>query len=74
MSLFGELAWTAAVQKAFRPPRAKSAGAQMLYLSHSSRAPSGCSVASDLQRTVRRYVKGQIKKPRRTSPPGWNAK
>jgi len=64
MSLFGD-ALDAAVQKAFTRPAPKSAGAQMRYLV--KQLKSTRAVAQMLrvsQRTVERYVKDQIKKPR----------
>ncbi|GHD31912.1 telomere-protecting terminal protein Tpg [Streptomyces galbus] len=64
MSLFGEGLDTA-VQKAFTRPAPKSAGAQMRYL---VRQLKGTKAVAQLlrisQRTVERYVKDQIKKPR----------
>jgi hypothetical protein len=55
----------AAVQKAFTRPAPKSAGAQMRYL---VRQLKGTKAVAQLlrisQRTVERYVKDQIKKPR----------
>ncbi|MFB7031533.1 MULTISPECIES: telomere-protecting terminal protein Tpg [unclassified Streptomyces] len=54
-----------AVQKAFTRPAPKSAGAQMRYL---VRQLGGTKAAAQMlrisQRTVERYVKDQIKKPR----------
>ncbi|MFF5257169.1 telomere-protecting terminal protein Tpg [Streptomyces leeuwenhoekii] len=64
MSLFGD-GLEAAVQKAFTRPAPKSAGAQMRYLVKQLKGTK--SVAQLLrvsQRTVERYVKDQIKKPR----------
>ncbi|MFI9311115.1 telomere-protecting terminal protein Tpg [Streptomyces triculaminicus] len=64
MSLFGD-GLDAAVQKAFTRPAPKSAGAQMRYLVKQLKGTK--TVAQMLrisQRTVERYVKDQIKKPR----------
>ncbi|MFF3276663.1 telomere-protecting terminal protein Tpg [Streptomyces chrestomyceticus] len=64
MSLFGD-GLDAAVQKAFTRPEPKSAGAQMRYLV--KQLGSTKAVARTLrisQRTVERYVKDQIRKPR----------
>ncbi|MGZ2362278.1 XRE family transcriptional regulator [Streptomyces sp. 372A] len=64
MSLFGD-GLDAAVQKAFTRPAPKSAGAQMRYLVKQLKGTK--AVAQMLrvsQRTVERYVKDQIKKPR----------
>ncbi|WP_411093660.1 telomere-protecting terminal protein Tpg [Streptomyces sp. 049-1] len=64
MSLFGDRL-EAAVQKAFTRPAPKSAPAQMRYLV--KRLKGTKAVAQVLrisQRTVERYVKGQIKRPR----------
>ncbi len=64
MSLFGD-GLDAAVQKAFTRPAPKSAPAQMRYL---VRQLKGTRAVAQLlrisQRTVERYVKDQIKKPR----------
>ncbi|WP_318205763.1 telomere-protecting terminal protein Tpg [Streptomyces sp. SCL15-4] len=64
MSLFGD-GLEAAVQKAFTRPAPKSAPAQMRYL---VRQLKGTKAVAQLlrisQRTVERYVKDQIKKPR----------
>ncbi|MFF9221673.1 telomere-protecting terminal protein Tpg [Streptomyces viridosporus] len=64
MSLFGD-GLEAAVQKAFTRPAPRSAPAQMRYL---VRQLKGTRAVARLlrisQRTVERYVKGQIKKPR----------
>ncbi|QNT98365.1 XRE family transcriptional regulator (plasmid) [Streptomyces griseofuscus] len=64
MSLFGD-GLEAAVQKAFTRPAPKSAGAQMRYL---VKQLKGTKAVAQLlrvsQRTVERYVKDQIKKPR----------
>lgn len=64
MSLFGD-GLDAAVQKAFTRPAPKSAGAQMRYL---VKQLKGTKAVAQLlrvsQRTVERYVKDQIKKPR----------
>ncbi|WP_236242705.1 XRE family transcriptional regulator [Streptomyces sp. CC228A] len=64
MSLFGD-GLEAAVQKAFTRPAPKSAPAQMRYLVKQLKSTK--AVARMLrvsQRTVERYVKDQIKKPR----------
>ncbi|MET7657164.1 XRE family transcriptional regulator [Streptomyces sp. NPDC005486] len=64
MSLFGN-GLDAAVQKAFTRPAPKSAPAQMRYLVKQFKGTK--TVAQMLrisQRTVERYVKDQIKKPR----------
>jgi hypothetical protein len=64
MTLFGD-GLEAAVQKAFTRPAPKSAGAQMRYLVKQLKTTK--AVAQMLrvsQRTVERYVKDQIKKPR----------
>ncbi|MFD7978694.1 telomere-protecting terminal protein Tpg [Streptomyces sp. NPDC059071] len=64
MSLFGD-GLEAAVQKAFTRTAPKSAGAQMRYLVKQLKGTK--AVAQMLrvsQRTVERYVKDQIKKPR----------
>ncbi|GGP83903.1 telomere-protecting terminal protein Tpg [Streptomyces calvus] len=64
MSLF-EDGLDAAVQRAFTRPAPKSAGAQMRYLVKQLKGTK--AVAQMLrvsQRTVERYVKDQIKKPR----------
>ncbi|WP_329130348.1 telomere-protecting terminal protein Tpg [Streptomyces sp. NBC_00670] len=64
MSLFGD-GLDAAVQKAFTRPAPKSAPAQMRYLVKQLKGTK--QVAQMLrisQRTVERYVKDQIKKPR----------
>ncbi|MZE76806.1 telomere-protecting terminal protein Tpg [Streptomyces xinghaiensis] len=64
MSMFGE-GLDKAVQRAFTRPIPKSAGAQMRYLVKQLKGTR--AVAQMLrvsQRTVERYVKGQIKKPR----------
>ncbi|MFF4139126.1 telomere-protecting terminal protein Tpg [Streptomyces mirabilis] len=64
MSMFGD-GLDAAVQKAFTRPAPKSAGAQMRYL---VKQLKGTKAVAQLlrvsQRTVERYVKDQIKKPR----------
>ncbi|MER7911499.1 XRE family transcriptional regulator [Streptomyces sp. NPDC096068] len=64
MSKFGD-SLNAAVQKAFTRPAPKSAGAQMRYL---VKQLGGTKAAAQMlrisQRTVERYVKDQIKKPR----------
>jgi hypothetical protein len=64
MSMFGDGLDTA-VQKAFTRPAPKSAGPQMRYLVKQFKGTK--AVAQMLrvsQRTVERYVKDQIKKPR----------
>uniref|UniRef100_A0AAU2VI45 XRE family transcriptional regulator n=1 Tax=Streptomyces sp. NBC_00008 TaxID=2903610 RepID=A0AAU2VI45_9ACTN len=64
MSMFGD-GLDAAVQKAFTRPVPRSAGAQMRYLVKQYKGTK--AVAQMLrvsQRTVERYVKDQIKKPR----------
>ncbi|MFJ4873239.1 telomere-protecting terminal protein Tpg [Streptomyces sp. NPDC088757] len=64
MSLFGD-GLEKAVQKSFTRPTPKSAGAQMRYL---VKQLGGTKAVAQLlrisQRTVERYVKNQIKKPR----------
>ncbi len=64
MSLFGDGLDTA-VQKAFTRPAPKSAGARMRYL---VKQLNGTKPVAQMlrisQRTVERYVKDQIKKPR----------
>ena len=64
MSMFGD-GLEAAVQRAFTRPVPKSAGAQMRYL---VKQLGGTKAVAQLlrisQRTVERYVKDQIKKPR----------
>lgn len=64
MTLFGD-GLDAAVHKAFTRPAPKNAGAQMRYL---VKQLKGTKAAAQLlgitQRTVERYVKNQIKKPR----------
>lgn len=64
MSLFGD-GLDAAVQKAFTRPAPKSAGPQMRYL---VKQLGGTKAVAQMlrvsQRTVERYVKDQIKKPR----------
>ncbi|MFE9701662.1 telomere-protecting terminal protein Tpg, partial [Streptomyces sp. NPDC006270] len=64
MSLIGD-GLEKAVRKAFTRPAPKSAGAQMRYLVKQlggTRAVARMLLVS--QRTVERYVKDQIKKPR----------
>ncbi|GHH96440.1 telomere-protecting terminal protein Tpg [Streptomyces capillispiralis] len=64
MSLF-EDGLEAAVQKAFTRPAPKSAGAQMRYLVKQLKGTKPVARLLRIsQRTVERYVKGQIKKPR----------
>ncbi|MGX1886986.1 telomere-protecting terminal protein Tpg [Streptomyces sp. NPDC055287] len=54
-----------AVQKAFTRPIPKSAGAQMRYLVKQLKSTKAVAQALGIsQRTVERYVKDQIKKPR----------
>ncbi|MFE0230712.1 telomere-protecting terminal protein Tpg [[Kitasatospora] papulosa] len=64
MSLFGD-GLDAAVQKAFTRPAPKNAGPQMRYL---VKQLGGTKAVAQMlrvsQRTVERYVKDQIKKPR----------
>ncbi|MFJ9588674.1 hypothetical protein [Streptomyces acidicola] len=55
----------AAVQKSFTRPAPKSAGAQMRYLvKHLKGTRPVADLLGITQRTVERYVKDQIKKPR----------
>ncbi|WP_166020272.1 telomere-protecting terminal protein Tpg [Streptomyces chilikensis] len=64
MSLFGD-GLDAAVQKAFTRPAPKSAGAQMRYLVKQLKGTKAVAQMLRIsQRTVERYVKDQIKKPR----------
>ncbi|QTD96060.1 telomere-protecting terminal protein Tpg [Streptomyces cyanogenus] len=64
MSLFGD-GLDAAVQKAFTRPVPKSAGAQMRYLVKQLKGTKPVAQMLRIsQRTVERYVKNQIKKPR----------
>ncbi|WP_121751212.1 XRE family transcriptional regulator [Streptomyces sp. E2N166] len=64
MSLFGD-GLDAAVQKAFTRPAPKSAPAQMRYLVKQLKGTRAVAQMLRIsQRTVERYVKGQIKKPR----------
>ncbi|UFR00115.1 XRE family transcriptional regulator [Streptomyces sp. Go40/10] len=64
MSLFGDGLDTA-VQKAFTRPVPKSAPAQMRYLVKQLKGTRPVAQMLRIsQRTVERYVKGQIKKPR----------
>ncbi|MEU7399311.1 MULTISPECIES: telomere-protecting terminal protein Tpg [Streptomyces] len=64
MSLFGD-GLEAAVQKAFTRPAPKSAPAQMRYLVRKLRSTKAVAQLLRIsQRTVERYVKNQIKKPR----------
>ncbi|MFE9637203.1 telomere-protecting terminal protein Tpg [Streptomyces sp. NPDC006463] len=54
-----------AVQKAFTRPIPKSAGAQMRYLVKQLKSTKAAAATLGIsQRTVERYVKDQIKKPR----------
>ncbi|NUQ96867.1 MAG: XRE family transcriptional regulator [Streptomyces sp.] len=64
MSMFGD-GLDAAVQKAFTRPAPKSAGAQMRYLVKQFKGTKAVAQMLRIsQRTVERYVKDQIKKPR----------
>ncbi|MEV6841674.1 XRE family transcriptional regulator [Streptomyces sp. NPDC051133] len=64
MSLFAD-GLDAAVQKAFTRPAPKSAGAQMRYLVKQLKGTKAVAQMLRIsQRTVERYVKDQIKKPR----------
>ncbi|MGW7647086.1 telomere-protecting terminal protein Tpg [Streptomyces bobili] len=64
MSLFAD-GLDAAVQKAFTRPIPKSAGAQMRYLVKQYKGTRAVAQMLRIsQRTVERYVKDQIKKPR----------
>ncbi|MGW2706667.1 telomere-protecting terminal protein Tpg [Streptomyces sp. NPDC001340] len=64
MSLFGD-GLDAAVQKAFTRPAPKSAPAQMRYLVKQLKGTKAVAQMLRIsQRTVERYVKNQIKKPR----------
>ncbi|MFD6231332.1 telomere-protecting terminal protein Tpg [Streptomyces sp. NPDC060232] len=64
MAQFGD-GLNQAVQKAFTRPIPKSAGAQMRYLVKQYKSTKAAAVALGItQRTVERYVKDQIKKPR----------
>ncbi|WP_318219211.1 telomere-protecting terminal protein Tpg [Streptomyces sp. SCL15-6] len=64
MSLFGD-GLDAAVQKAFTRPAPKSAPAQMRYLVKKMKGTKAVAQMLRIsQRTVERYVKGQIKRPR----------
>ncbi|WP_156727430.1 telomere-protecting terminal protein Tpg [Streptomyces apocyni] len=64
MSVFGD-GLDAAVQKAFTRPAPKSAGAQMRYLVKQLKGTKAVAQMLRIsQRTVERYVKDQIKKPR----------
>lgn len=64
MSLFGD-GLDAAVHKAFTRPAPKSAGAQMRYLVKQLKGTKPVAQMLRIsQRTVERYVKDQIKKPR----------
>lgn len=64
MSVFGD-GLEAAVQKAFTRPAPKSAGAQMRYLVKQLKGTRAVAQMLRIsQRTVERYVKDQIKKPR----------
>ncbi|MFB8046046.1 XRE family transcriptional regulator [Streptomyces hydrogenans] len=64
MSLFGD-GLERAVQKAFTRPAPKSAGAQMRYLVKQLKGTKAVAQMLRIsQRTVERYVKDEIKKPR----------
>ncbi|GAA3163383.1 XRE family transcriptional regulator [Streptomyces ramulosus] len=64
MSLFGD-GLDAAVQKAFTRPAPKNAGPQMRYLVKQLKGTKAVAQMLRIsQRTVERYVKDQIKKPR----------
>ncbi|MGW3953689.1 telomere-protecting terminal protein Tpg [Streptomyces sp. NPDC004752] len=64
MTMFGD-GLDAAVQKAFTRPAPKSAGAQMRYLVKQLKGTKAVAQLLRIsQRTVERYVKDQIKKPR----------
>ncbi|MEU0744581.1 XRE family transcriptional regulator [Streptomyces sp. NPDC006134] len=64
MSLFGD-GLDAAVQKAFTRPAPKSAPARMRYLVKQLKGTKAVAQLLGIsQRTVERYVKNQIKKPR----------
>lgn len=64
MDLFGD-GLDAAVQKAFTRPVPRSAGAQMRYLVKQLKGTKAVARMLRIsQRTVERYVKNQIKKPR----------
>lgn len=64
MSMFGD-GLEAAVRKSFTRPAPKSAGAQMRYLVKQLRGTRAVAQMLRIsQRTVERYVKDQIKKPR----------
>lgn len=64
MTLFGD-GLEQAVQKAFTRPAPKSAGAQMRYLVKQLKGTRAVAQLLGIsQRTVERYVKDQIKKPR----------
>lgn len=64
MSMFGD-GLDQAVQKAFTRPVPKSAGAQMRYLVKQLKGTNAVAQMLQVsQRTVERYVKDQIKKPR----------
>ncbi|MFI6013373.1 telomere-protecting terminal protein Tpg [Streptomyces sp. NPDC051243] len=64
MSVFGD-GLDAAVQKAFTRPAPKSAPAQMRYLVRQLKSTRAVAQMLRIsQRTVERYVKAQIKKPR----------
>ncbi|MET8405803.1 XRE family transcriptional regulator [Streptomyces sp900116325] len=64
MSTFGD-GLEKAVQKAFTRPTPKSAGAQMRYLVKQYKGTKAVAQMLRIsQRTVERYVKDQIKKPR----------
>ncbi|MCZ4103629.1 XRE family transcriptional regulator [Streptomyces sp. So13.3] len=65
MSMFGDSLDTA-VQKAFTRPIPKAAGAQVRYLVKQLKGTQAVAQALGIsQRTVERYVKEQIRKPRK---------
>lgn len=64
MGIFGD-SLDAAVQKAFTRPAPKSAGAQMRYLLKQLKTTKAVAELLGIsQRTVERYVKDQLRKPR----------
>ncbi|WP_329453617.1 XRE family transcriptional regulator (plasmid) [Streptomyces sp. NBC_01724] len=65
MSMFGD-GLDKAVQRAFTRPIPKTAGAQMRYLVKQLKGTrAAAEILGVTQRTVERYVKDQIKKPRK---------
>ncbi|HET6859406.1 MAG TPA: XRE family transcriptional regulator [Streptomyces sp.] len=65
MSIFGD-SLDKAVQKSFTRPIPKSAGAQMRYLVKQLKGTKAAAESLGIsQRTVERYVKNQLKKPRK---------